>query len=81
MVVGVGVGVRKGGEGKRVHVRDCTKTKGSRDGKGWDVVSDCGGLRQSRLDRVFYQPRAFSLAFFLRLCSCLHAHVVFFYSS
>jgi len=36
----VGVGVRRGGGDRRVDMRDCTKTKGSRDGKGWDVVFD-----------------------------------------
>jgi len=71
----VEVGVRRGGGDRRVDVRDCTKTRWSRDGKGWDVVSDCGGLRQSRLDRVFYQPRVFFAgifltAVFLFACTC-----------
>jgi len=79
----VGVRVRRGGGGRRVDMRDCTKTKGSRDGKGWDVVFDLRRITTVTTgSSVLSATRLFRWHFFLTAVfffACMHMSCFFFF--
>jgi len=70
----VGAGVRRGGGDRRVDMRDCTKTRWSRDGKGWNVVFDLRRITtvttaSSVLSAALFAG-IFLTAVFLFACTC-----------
>ena len=85
VVVVVGAGVRRGGGDRRVDMRDCTKTKGNRNGKVWDVVFDLRRITTVTTgSSVFISHASFSLAFFLTavfLFACMHMSCFLFLCS